>query len=950
MLLTPKPLKCLIAKIICLILVISSGFGLSCASLLKKSSARESALSLAPQIQTGTLANGLNYYFLANNKPQSRCYLRFVVGVGSFHEEENERGAAHMVEHLAFSDRSVSTTESLAEWFQKNGMAFGPDANAFTYPEITVYKVDLPTCESASIEKALAVFRSFADGLQLSDADITKEKNIIDREESEHNTAEHQLAQKLINHLYSGTSYISRPVLGTKESRAALTKDQLTAFYKKWYQADNMSIIIVGDFSDAQLPTLLENNFASLPQGATPKKPTSKNPDHRAPFFSVQDSEFSHIETVFTIQTKELLKPQYNRAVLRERIALELAITILKEKFAVLFNQSETMINQVSLNGFVLDEDAYELTLNIQSQENYEELFKAAYLELQRAVSNGFAGEDFLKAQVFYEEFLNQAITAEENMDSNSWAVQILNRIAGHDVATSAQQNFAVMVPLLRELSPRDSQRALERALKSGYHYLYAVGAIAEGEEINNRLKKLLNDARNQNIHTEPQATLPQFNYAQPNCESKVTLSSLPQINGSIAKLANGIDVIMKSTSFKNDEIIVEIITDEGFSSMNEKDFALARLAKPILLQGGLNQNSAADIVKITNNKYFNLNLVLYDNRIQATIVTRKADLRFALELARAYITDPHYDEIAINRLKEQVKVQYAELGHKLWKPLQHDFIKALTNNDYRVGLVPIETILNASRDDLLAWHKKYITDKALRVVVVGDIDPSSELKDIACTIGTLPAHEATPAVTIAKLPIKAGVNQVYNIDSNDEASLVTVRYPLSFPGKLFPDHRWQILRAIIEETMRLKLREKKQASYAPSVLLVESKTPFAQNWLDINLSVDQNESINIRDDIKKLLDKLITRGISTDALAKAKEPYLAKAQQSFQENAHWASVLANNFSEASSGNLQWINRIGQDLQNITIKEINNLLKTYFGSKNSSSVIMHPKNTAKAPQ
>src|SRR5437868_4063436 len=56
-----------------------------------------------PQITIGMLPNGLRYYIRANRQPRGRAELRLAVNAGSVLEDDNQRGLAHMVEHMAFN-------------------------------------------------------------------------------------------------------------------------------------------------------------------------------------------------------------------------------------------------------------------------------------------------------------------------------------------------------------------------------------------------------------------------------------------------------------------------------------------------------------------------------------------------------------------------------------------------------------------------------------------------------------------------------------------------------------------------------------------------------------------------------------------------------------------------------------------------------------------------------
>ena len=60
-------------------------------------------LPLDPAVTTGRFENGLRYILRANKQPLGRAELRLVVNAGSVLEDDDQRGLAHFVEHMAFN-------------------------------------------------------------------------------------------------------------------------------------------------------------------------------------------------------------------------------------------------------------------------------------------------------------------------------------------------------------------------------------------------------------------------------------------------------------------------------------------------------------------------------------------------------------------------------------------------------------------------------------------------------------------------------------------------------------------------------------------------------------------------------------------------------------------------------------------------------------------------------
>ena len=83
------------------------------------------------------------------------------------------------------------------------------------------------------------------------------------------------------------------------------------------------------------------------------------------------------------------------------------------------------------------------------------------------------------------------------------------------------------------------------------------------------------------------------------------------------------------------------------------------------------------------------------------------------------------------------------------------------------------------------------------------------------------------------------------------------------FPSNNYPDYRLLILQNIIQEKLRLKLREKKNLSYSPSAVVTTDKSPLTQNWLDIVISAPRSEAQNVLEKTQKMLDSLAKKGLT---------------------------------------------------------------------------------------
>ena len=96
-------------------------------------------IPLDSRIVVGELQNGLRYWIRENKEPKNRAELRLVVNAGSVLEDDDQLGLAHVVEHLAFNGSTHFPQQKLVDFMESIGMRFGPDLNAFTGFDETIF-------------------------------------------------------------------------------------------------------------------------------------------------------------------------------------------------------------------------------------------------------------------------------------------------------------------------------------------------------------------------------------------------------------------------------------------------------------------------------------------------------------------------------------------------------------------------------------------------------------------------------------------------------------------------------------------------------------------------------------------------------------------------------------------------------------------------------------------
>ncbi|HVK96577.1 MAG TPA: pitrilysin family protein, partial [Flavisolibacter sp.] len=226
-----------------------------------------------PNVKIGKLPNGLTYYIHKNAKPEKKAELRLVVNVGSVMEDEDQRGLAHFMEHMAFNGTKNFKKNELVDFLQKIGVKFGADLNAYTSFDETVYILPIPSDKPDLVEKGFTVLEDWAFNNLFDKDEIEKERGVVLEESRLSKGAQDRMSKKYLPKLFNGSKYAERLPIGDDEVLKTFKPETLQKFYKQWYRPDQMAVIVVGDIDPLVAENMVKSHFEkySNPPNALPR-------------------------------------------------------------------------------------------------------------------------------------------------------------------------------------------------------------------------------------------------------------------------------------------------------------------------------------------------------------------------------------------------------------------------------------------------------------------------------------------------------------------------------------------------------------------------------------------------------------------------------------------------------------------------------------------------------
>ena len=297
-------------------------FGLALLSLLAGAVRAQGgdAIPTDPAVRAGTLPNGLRYFIRANAEPRQRAELRLVVNAGSVLEDEDQRGLAHLLEHMAFNGTRNFEKQALVKYLESVGMRFGADVNAYTSFDETVYMLTLPTDSAKVLETGFQILEDWAHGITLDSAEVEKERGVVIEEWRLGQGAQSRMRDKQFPILFRGSRYAERLPIGTLQSLQTAKPSALRRFYREWYRPELMAVVAVGDFDADRIEAIIRQRFSGLsaPANARPR-PLVPVPDHAEPLVAIatdKEAPYTTVELLYKqpVRTMKTV-PEYRRAV-----------------------------------------------------------------------------------------------------------------------------------------------------------------------------------------------------------------------------------------------------------------------------------------------------------------------------------------------------------------------------------------------------------------------------------------------------------------------------------------------------------------------------------------------------------------------------------------------------------------------------------------------------------
>jgi len=905
----------------------------------------ESDLKPDSALKFGRLENGLRYIIMQNHEPKNRAALYLDVQAGSLFETDSQRGLAHYIEHMVFNGSTHFAPDTLVEYFQSIGMSFGADTNAHTSYNETVYKLLLPKGDQRHLDEGLLVMADYARGALLLEREVDRERGVILAEKRSRDSVGYRLYKKRLQFSLDGTLIPERIPIGTEETIKNANSSLLRDYYDTWYRPDNMILVIVGDVDVGQVRKSISGHFALFPKaGSVPKcRDFGKIKRHGIAVLYEHAKDLGHTE--LSIGTRWNTAPRPDTSAWESRRLIEYAAELmLNNRLQHLVNQPGSPLTRAQFNSGIFLQRFGFATLSAETKaENWRKGLELLYRTLRQSLEAGFTGQELVRVKKKLQADFEKGVQTEAGRDSSMLAARIINHVNDNEVILSPEQELQLYGPILRDMT-LDQVNRVFRALWQYDNRLIEVVGTAQLSGTKGNAEALI---KNLYLNLEKTAIQPwtdaaeiAFPYlpAPVSCAQVVKKEKLGGLDALKVVFESGGILNIKKTTFRPNE--VEIAVHFGAGRLEEPQPGLGILAESVVSESGLGRltRDELDEALAGRNAKVTFHAGLESFSLHGTGLSSEFEL--ILQLIQTQLLDPAFRPEAYRRSMERFRQRYEQMGSSVEGMMRLRGDRFLAGGNDHYGMPSQDRFMELTMDQVRNWLAPVFSNAPLEISVVGDIDPDHVIELVGRYLGTL--HRKRP-VTGHDLSVSFPSGQVLDsrVKSRINKSLVVVAWPTADFWNISRTRRLSVLASVLNDRLRMEMREKMGAVYSPFVYNHSSRTAPGYGVLRAMITVDPKQAGVMEQKALEVAADLAENGLDSDELKRAVEPILTSIRDMMQTNRYWLeSVLA--LSSRHPEQLQWPLSIKDDFSAMTPDEISAVAARYLKPDMAAEIVFRP--------
>ena len=915
-------------------------------------------LILDPKLRYGKLDNGLTYYLRHNEMPKERAEFYIVHNVGSLQEDENQRGLAHFLEHMAFNgSKNFPSKKGMQEYTESIGMRMGENLNAYTSFDETDYMLmNVPVTREGIIDSSLLILHDWSSFLLLEEDAIEKERGVIREEWRTTSTAQMRLLEQQLPNMFPGNKYGTRLPIGSIDIINNFQRDELVAFYKKWYRPDLQAIIVVGDIDVDKVEAKIKKMFSDIPMPVNPEpREWTLVANNNRPYTSIaKDKEMSN--TILNIYYKHEKIPHLIKGTIADFLTeycKSVISIIMSERFSEIVQKSDPPFIMAYANDgdyFVSKTKGAWSSVAVVKPGELDRAMKALVTETERVKKFGFTEAEYDRARENMIKSYESAYKEREKNENRSYVEEYIGHFTEGDYIPGIEAEYEI----IKQIAPNFPVESVNS---------YVSNLFSESADMKNLVISLTGPDKEDIIYPTEEELLIMYLVAckedvtakDEEVISKILIKELPEPGKIISEkedplfggvtlytLSNGVRVAVKQTEHKEDQILVTATSPGGTTMFNDKkDIWNLKVINNAIMLGGLGEFSTTNLGKAIAGKNVSGYATLGASNENFNGFASPSDLKTLFEIIYLQFTEMRIDVEAYDSFKMRV---IADLDNKALNPM---VAFGDTLSDLLYNYNPRNSRFKSSDFEEVDYHRmidmykeRYADASDFLFTFVGNVDKESIKPLLEQYLATLPSlyrnekADVKQITPFTKGKIKNHFSKKMETPKSSIGLMYTGEMPYNFKNYLIT----QLLSQILDLTYMEKIREVESASYSVSVNVLLYDFPEGRTSIQIYFDTDPEKQENMINIVKSELELLAKVGPNRKYFEKSYSNIIKSRTEMMQQNDYWLNAIDTYYYRNFDGHTEFDNI----MNSITVDDIKIFTKKFLDQGNEIEVVMYP--------
>lgn len=901
-----------------------------------------------PAVRYGVLSNGMRYALMRNTQPAGIAAIRLRIGAGAMSESDAQRGIAHFLEHMNFNGSQNVPEGEMVKLLQRAGLAFGPDTNAYTSFGETVYMLDLPKTDAATVDTGLMIMRETANRLTLDAGAIDRERGIILSEERARDNPEYRNIKEQFAFLLKGQPLVTRWPIGTQETIRTMPRSEFVSFYQGNYRPERALLVIVGDIDVDAVEAKIKAKYSDWTQ------PGTADP---APTYGVvarRGAEVGHrIEAGLpaSVSLTWVSPPDLGRdSVARERadIVREIAFAAVNRRLERIARQSNAPFISASVSRSVLEKSATLAGVDVDVRPGqWKTGLTAAEQELRRALQFGVTQAEINREISEMKAGYESAAASAATRDTRRLASGIAGAFDDNEVFAHPSTALRIFTTASTGLTAATANAALRAAFPSsnrngGGPLIYVTGSEAiEGGDA--AILAAYRQSAGQRVAApvaQADAAFAYSDFGAPGAVAQRTHND--EFNLDLVRFQNGVLLTLKKTPFAEKQINISVRLRGGLAYADSVAPGVPILSPFVMAEAGLGKMTREEIERATAGKVVGASFNFGEDEFVISGRTRPEDLDLQMQLLAAQVSDPAFRPDGLARIKASAENFIRQYATAPGRVLDRDSGSYLRRGDSRWAFPTLDQAKALEINDFQRLIEGPLKTRPLEISVVGDFDAEAVIAAVGKTFGALPPRTDTPQ-RIRNINFPAGTPQPLQWTHEGRADQ-SVAF-IAWPSVDFSDARKaravRLALTILDDRLTEEYREALGATYSPQTEEDLSQVFTSYGYVAAQVETPPADLPRFWETVNKITAEMREGRISEDSIVRARAPVVDQLQTSERSNNYWVAVLQD--AQTNPRRFDLMRTRVSDVQAITKDELVAAARATFVNEKAVRIVVTPK-------